>query len=245
MAIARCAAYTNAGKRCSKKPAEGCMFCTMHANKNNETEPEAEHLLRTSVPHADAESDTEPTLPIPEPEHLDDAPMPDIVAPAPPISLETAESNPSPIPLPPAPPQPDVTALVNELRMMKLELQNEKKRYEVEITNLKKQLSSVEQSIMTSTILSDNTTIDTLTSKKSRKKKPPTPEDIAMRLFYHDNKKNIDIINKIGDNLKTVNMYISDKHIPWQLVRGTTDFIFTNLTPDQKQVYINRAMKST
>jgi hypothetical protein len=91
--------------------------------------------------------------------------------------------------------------------------------------------------------------------RKSRQPKPWTNEKAinkAKLLFYHDNKKNADIIESVRGGLEQGNMlvYKTKKvgdvvtQVPnthWLLVKDATDMQFDALTTHEKDEYVQRA----
>lgn len=121
----------------------------------------------------------------------------------------------------------NLQALFQDLKIVKDQIEKRDEQLE----SLKTQLD----------IIISTTRLQQQSQRKPRAPKQPSIEKRAKRYFYHENKKRPDIINTIADRLRAVDMFISEKDIPWQLVRAATDSIFNMLSTEEKNAYAMRA----
>lgn len=76
--------------------------------------------------------------------------------------------------------------------------------------------------------------VELLKQQLAKRPSNRSPEYKAKSDYYKQNKKNPSIIEEIKKRLQTVNMYVPEKPVPWQLVRAATDSMYDKLAPEEK-----------
>lgn len=69
-------------------------------------------------------------------------------------------------------------------------------------------------------------------------------ETMAKRLHYHDAKNRPDILEVLNRCLAALPFLQPTARPPWQLVKKATDFLFSELTPEDREVYMEKARKA-
>jgi len=94
-------------------------------------------------------------------------------------------------------------------------------------------------------VLSDTNTPNNLRKRKKRSTTRKVNIDAKSRsFFFHENKTSEAVLSIIRTNLKAVNMYIDDKHIPWQLIKCYTNKIYDQLSQKERAAYELKANAS-
>lgn len=140
-----------------------------------------------------------------------------------------------PIPMMPIIDDEDMNYGSDDSRSESAETQSKNKNDDSHIASLLSQIAMLERTNFDLVIQMDQLRIAAIASK---------PVDInkkAKMLYYHDMKKNEDFIKIVRVRLQYVQMYIDDKHIPWQLIKAATDTHFDSLSDQEKQGYSLKA----
>lgn len=247
----RCMALTKKGERCKKDAREGHKYCATHADYD------AEHEHAHSNSESEAESHSQqPVLFIPP------APVR--------VQVPTVSRSVSQLSLPSSPylaqvttpVMPQVTTPVSGLRT------SSQSRPAVSSTPSQSVTTGMTSSSAYSTVehriealenairnLAVSVERNGRKARKPRQSKPWTNEkavEKAKFLFYHDHKKDADIIEAVRGGLEQGNMLVfrSKKvgdtvtHTPnlhWQLIKDATDLRFEALTTSDKDAYIRKA----
>jgi len=69
----------------------------------------------------------------------------------------------------------------------------------------------------------------------------------AKLLFYHEHKKDAAILNNLRGALRSSNLYLVKKDkeiIPWTFVKACTDELFSKLSKDDQEAYIQLAQEA-
>ena len=94
--------------------------------------------------------------------------------------------------------------------------------------------------------LSDLEKENVILKEKLKVKKNTSTENLARKLFYHDNKSRPDIIGTLEDRLKSVQLILRNKAgnviVPWRFVKECTDLVWQNSDEVVKNEYRNKAM---
>jgi hypothetical protein len=64
---------------------------------------------------------------------------------------------------------------------------------------------------------------------------------LAKRLHYHDAKTRPDIVGYLDTVLAALPFVVTPGRPPWQLVKRATDMVFSELSPEDQEVYLARA----
>lgn len=256
----RCMALTKKGERCKKDAREGQKYCIVHTNyePEHENEPENDHSHSNSESEAESHSHSKPPsqspvliippapvrLQVPTVSrtnvispYMTSPVMSQVSTPVSGLHSESPQKSQSRPAVSNTPSQSITTGMTSSSAYSTVEY-----RIEALENAIRKLLVSVENNNMTS-------------SRKSRQSKPWTNEkavEKAKFIFYHERKKDADIIEAVRGGLEQGNMLVfrSKKvgdtvtHTPnihWQLIKDATDLRFETLAPSDKDVYIRRA----
>ena len=218
----RCTAKTNAGKRCKKDAINDTDYCHTHKDYD-------ERLLSTidedvaqvqAIQEEVVESPPPPVNFVIEPMQVSNTTF-DI-----PISFATSEA-------------PSVSNVSN--------VSNISEDY---VKQLMDRISSL---TIENNMLRRNRAVSH-TRKRSVTLDTKTIEEKSMIMFYHDKKKDQGVITTVRNQLAERNMLftrpkkvyggvVEKEIIPWVYVKQCTDYMWNQLSEDQKNVYCNKVIK--
>lgn len=215
--MSRCEGFTKNGDRCKRNAVKGSSFCYTH-NHHNEENDEV-----VNSPQSMTQSISQ---------------MPTLLYPPAPVRVQV--------------PQPTFS---NNSISANTHTQNHTQNTNNSNASLASTSSDIEKRIENLEKLIENLTI-VMSSKPKNKKGQITQEKVNIKarwLFYHDHKKDEDIILNIHNGLMNGNMLIyksknkngittNEPNINYLLIKDATDIKFNQLTEQEKDVYIRRAL---
>ena len=244
----RCVALTKAGERCKKAARDGSQYCAVHRDYEEEHEHNHSHSESDAESHSHQRSQS-PSLLIPPAPVRVQVPtvsrslspyLAPVLGPAPSVSgVRSASQRP---PVSSSPSRSNLTSATNATSSSGY-------------TTVENRIEAIEDAIRSLTVsLSGKAP---RAQRKPRQPKPWTNEKAvnkAKLLFYHDHKKDADIIESVRGGLEQGNMlvYKTKKvgdivtHVPnihWMLIKDATDMRFDALDTHEKDEYVRRAWR--
>ena len=266
----RCMALTKKGERCKKDAREGHKYCAVHADYDEEIEHD--HSESEAESHSNGHSHSQqPVLFIPPaPVRVQvptvsrsmsqlSLPSPNAVSPylaqvtTPVSGLRSAtpqRSQPRPA-VSNTPSQSNTTGMTGMTAMTSMTNATSSSTY----SSVEDRIEALENAIRNLAVSVERNGGKPMQSRKPRQSKPWTNEkavEKAKFLFYHDHKKDTDIIEAVRGGLELGHMLVfrpkkvgdTVTHAPnihWQLVKDATDLQFETLTANDKDTYVRKA----
>jgi hypothetical protein len=257
----RCVAITKAGERCKKNARDGNQYCAVHQDyeevhehNHSLSENEVEAPLLQSSQH----NQTSALVIPPAPSRVQMPSVSRIMSPSPYLAPVLAPAAQAPLVIGirsaskrSLSKQPTVSSTPSQSNITSATNTTTSSGY----TTVENRIEAIEEAIHSLTLELNNKA--SRTQRKPRQPKPWTNEKAinkAKLLFYHDHKKDEDIVESVRGGLEQGNMlvYKAKKvgdvvtHVPnihWMLIKDATDMRFEALASLEKDAYVRRAWK--
>lgn len=230
--MSRCEGFTKNGERCKKNARQGSHFCAIHTDQ-----------VETSAHNS--HSDDEVSAPVSAP-----------------VSAQVSTSQVQPVLMyPPAPVRVQLPTASRSMSVPQSVSKPSAPTYSIGTTatnsssysNIEDRIDAIEETIRKLVINVNGGSVPR--ARKPRVPKPMTEEkalEKAKFIFYHDNKKDANILERVRNGLSQGNMLVfkakkkgdtitHEPNIHWMLVKDATDVMFDALSAREKEVYIRRA----